>query len=280
MVAGPPPTYKLLFTKRRLQSAVKQLEKNGLMSRYNAVFEEWKQLNIIEETIKVMLDIIYHITGCRGSTRVRPVFVPLLVKKRNHVNQCLEKGENLIELIPALLVRFREYEIGVISDIKQAFLQISVNPNSVLLGASIKYHLNKSMGNCLLPGCQYTKETIERLDPLTSLLKGDIDYGRSTIDLKVGVSDQTNSGLAFRLGLSGFRIEDILTINRTACDTESAVTKRNVVKAQKILPNPVTLLPKLWLGFVGKQNIRDTEVDGDVATQFRKGRKICRNFCR
>lgn len=31
-----------------------------------------------------------------------------------------EKGLNLIELIPALLIRFRKYKIGVRSDIKKA----------------------------------------------------------------------------------------------------------------------------------------------------------------
>ena len=43
------------------------------------------------------------------------------------LNQCLEKGPNLIELVPSSLNRFREKKIGVISDIKSAFLQIEVN---------------------------------------------------------------------------------------------------------------------------------------------------------
>jgi hypothetical protein len=44
------------------------------------------------------------------------------------LNDCLEEGPNLIELIPAVLLHFRERRVGVSADIKKAFLQISVNP--------------------------------------------------------------------------------------------------------------------------------------------------------
>ena len=35
-------------------------------------------------------------------------------------------GTNLIEIIPAILLRFRLHQVGVIADIKRAFLQVSV----------------------------------------------------------------------------------------------------------------------------------------------------------
>ncbi|GFT46727.1 uncharacterized protein TNCV_1316841 [Trichonephila clavipes] len=41
------------------------------------------------------------------------------------INEC-EKGPNLIEMIPAILNRFRWGKIGVIADIKQAFLQMAL----------------------------------------------------------------------------------------------------------------------------------------------------------
>ncbi|KAJ8973156.1 hypothetical protein NQ317_017929 [Molorchus minor] len=49
-------------------------------------------------------------------------------KEKNHpsLNQCLDKGINLIELIPSILIRFRLHRIGVIADIRKAFLQISL----------------------------------------------------------------------------------------------------------------------------------------------------------
>lgn len=44
------------------------------------------------------------------------------------LNDCLEEGCNLIELTPAVLLRFRERRVGVTVDIKKTFLQICVNP--------------------------------------------------------------------------------------------------------------------------------------------------------
>ena len=42
------------------------------------------------------------------------------------LNQCLAKGVNLIEIIPAILLRFRLHQIGIIADTRKAFLQISL----------------------------------------------------------------------------------------------------------------------------------------------------------
>ena len=62
-----------------------------------------------------------------GTTRVRPVF-DASAKERGQpsLNQCLEKGMNQIEIIPTLLLRFRLHRIGIIADIRKAFLQISL----------------------------------------------------------------------------------------------------------------------------------------------------------
>jgi hypothetical protein len=64
-----------------------------------------------------------------GTTRVRPMFDS---SAREHGqpshNQCLEKGMNLKEIIPTLLLRFRLQQIGVIADIRKTFLQISLCP--------------------------------------------------------------------------------------------------------------------------------------------------------
>lgn len=42
------------------------------------------------------------------------------------LNHCLETGPNLIELIAKILLRFRRQKIGVILDIRKAFLQIFI----------------------------------------------------------------------------------------------------------------------------------------------------------
>jgi len=64
----------------------------------------------------------------RSTTRIWPVF-DASAKDRNFpfLNQYLEKSPNFIKLIVFLLLKYRKDNIGVISDIKRVFLQISVN---------------------------------------------------------------------------------------------------------------------------------------------------------
>ena len=63
----------------------------------------------------------------KSTTKVRPVFdASCRGKDSPSLNDCLEKGPNLLEEIPRVLMRFRKEDIGVISDIRKAFLQISV----------------------------------------------------------------------------------------------------------------------------------------------------------
>ena len=60
-------------------------------------------------------------------TKIRPVF-DAYEREKNFpsLKQCLETGPNMIELILSVLLRFREKDIGVITDIKRAFLQTSI----------------------------------------------------------------------------------------------------------------------------------------------------------
>ncbi|XP_035225711.1 uncharacterized protein LOC118198203 [Stegodyphus dumicola] len=110
-----------------------------------------------------------------ATTSIRPVFdASYKVGRAPSLNDCLFKGPNLIEEIPAILLRFREKAIAVVSDISRAFLQTEVKEedrrflrflwwekknkikvyqhNRVLFGATcspfllsaiIGYHLNK-----------------------------------------------------------------------------------------------------------------------------------------
>lgn len=102
---------------------------------YDKVLMEWLDQGIIETVPENELDDLSHCLAHRpvikiGSTSpVRPVFDASASEKEFlPLNKCLEKGPNLIELIPDTLLRFRENEIGVIADIRKAFLQIEINP--------------------------------------------------------------------------------------------------------------------------------------------------------
>ncbi|XP_071042188.1 uncharacterized protein [Parasteatoda tepidariorum] len=48
------------------------------------------------------------------------------MKGHPSLNDCLHSGPNLIELIPDVLLRFRERSIGIFSDVRRTFLQLSV----------------------------------------------------------------------------------------------------------------------------------------------------------
>jgi len=122
---------------RRLHITTAKLESAKRFEDYNAVFETWIQDGVIEEVIdksEKNSNVKGHYIPHRGvfketsTTRVRPVFdASFRVKGYPSLNDCLAKGPNLLELIPTILFKFREKKIGVISDIKGAFLQISVN---------------------------------------------------------------------------------------------------------------------------------------------------------
>lgn len=166
---------------KRLENTMKDLEKRGLVDEYGKIFREWEREGIIEKVPDNESNNPSHYLPHRPivkpnsvSTRIRPVF-DAASRERNSpsINQCLDKGPNLMELIPTVLLGFRKEEVGVTADVKAAFLQISVAPSDrdylrflwrsgdkvityrhkrvvfgltcspFLLGATIKFHLEK-----------------------------------------------------------------------------------------------------------------------------------------
>ncbi|OXA50438.1 uncharacterized protein LOC110854180 [Folsomia candida] len=104
------------------------------MTEYQKIFDEWLESGVIErvpeDEIESVGSYLPHRPVFKPSsttTPTRPVF-DASAKTSNFpsLNDCLEKGENLIELIPSVLTRFRAKRYGVVSDVKKAFLQISV----------------------------------------------------------------------------------------------------------------------------------------------------------
>ncbi|GFT46886.1 integrase catalytic domain-containing protein [Trichonephila clavipes] len=122
---------------KRLESTTRKLEKIGFREKYHEVFREWLAEGVIEEIPGKELPVRTHYlphrpvikeTSTTSSMKIRPVF-DASAKINNHpsLNDCLETGNNLIESVPAILARFRLKPIGVISDIRRAFLQISLH---------------------------------------------------------------------------------------------------------------------------------------------------------
>ncbi|XP_035224446.1 uncharacterized protein LOC118197069 [Stegodyphus dumicola] len=120
---------------RRLLSTTRRLKKLSKFEDYDLVFKEWQKENVIQEVSKKELEevgghYLCHHPGIKlesVTTSIRPVFdASCKVGRAPSLNDCLFKGPNLIEEIPAILLRFREKAIAVVSDIRKAFLQTEV----------------------------------------------------------------------------------------------------------------------------------------------------------
>ena len=132
----PPLQDNRDMAKRRLDVVTKKLKQENLFDDYNTIFSNWLEEGIIEKVPVHEVDresyYLPHrpVVKREGTTRIRPVFDASAKKKETpSLNQCLETGPNLIELVPALLHRFREKRIGATADIAKAFLQINVSPS-------------------------------------------------------------------------------------------------------------------------------------------------------
>ncbi|XP_030762166.1 uncharacterized protein LOC115886979 [Sitophilus oryzae] len=123
-------------SKLDLENAALEFFKETVQVNEEERYEEWLQEGVIElvpDSDNNMGHYLPHRpvikTASSCTTKIRPVFdASAKMKGKISLNQCLEKGPNLIEQIPEILIRFRKNKIGVTSDIRKAFLQISVHP--------------------------------------------------------------------------------------------------------------------------------------------------------
>ncbi|XP_055944331.1 uncharacterized protein LOC129975301 [Argiope bruennichi] len=129
----PPLPDGRKIAERRLNSCIKALERAEKLADYDDVFQDWQSEGIIEEgdpmqEIKGQHFLPHHpVFKENSTTKVRPVFDGSAKEKNTpSINDCLEKGPNLVELIPSVINRFRIGKYGVISNIKKAFLQIGL----------------------------------------------------------------------------------------------------------------------------------------------------------
>jgi len=127
------PTNQFIAVKR-LEYTSKKLQSMGMFENYDSLFQSWKVEGIIEEIDEDCQDVGVHYLPHRAvvkleslTTPIRPVFDASCKSGRNpSLNECLQKGPNLLELIPSILLRFREKKIGIIGDIRKAFQMINV----------------------------------------------------------------------------------------------------------------------------------------------------------
>jgi len=119
---------------KRLQAVTKKLTEKGQFKLYDDIFRSWES----EGIIAVCADDQHRYEGYflphrpvfkaqSLTTPVRPVFdASFRVGNAPSLNQCLEKGPNLQEVLLANHLRFRKGKVGGISDIRKAFQMMEV----------------------------------------------------------------------------------------------------------------------------------------------------------
>lgn len=119
---------------KRLETTVSKLERDGWRDAYQRVLYDWEERGVVERVPEDEAHLINvylphrHVIKLGSTTPVRPVFDASAHEgNKPCLNECLEKGPNLLEKIPSCLARFRQKKIGISSDIEKAFLQISVH---------------------------------------------------------------------------------------------------------------------------------------------------------
>ena len=129
-----PDNYRL--SERRLLSLKQNtLDKDEkLKKNYSDVFVQYEKDGIIERVITPGSPGKTHylphhpvIKKDRETTKIRPVFDgSAKMRDKPSLNECLYSGPCLLNLIFLILLRFRMFQIGLISDIKQAFLNVGI----------------------------------------------------------------------------------------------------------------------------------------------------------
>ena len=116
-IQGHKPLHdNLNLAKKRLDNIMNKLEKDGYCNEYDQVFQEWLKEGIIEEVNDSEIGTSVHYLPHRDvvklsstTTKLRPVFDASTKEKDDlSLNHCLEKGINLLTLIPSLLINFRK----------------------------------------------------------------------------------------------------------------------------------------------------------------------------
>ena len=132
-----PDNYEV--SENRLFSLMRRFTKDDkLYKDYNEIFYDYEKQNIIEKVpfdeIAKKFGTVYYIPHHpvvrqnRETTKIRPVFDASWSINKPSLNDCLYPGPNLLSKIFTVLLKFRMNFIGILADIKQAFLNVEISP--------------------------------------------------------------------------------------------------------------------------------------------------------
>ena len=124
---------------RRLDHLESKLKRENITYEYGKIFKEYENCGIIErvpnsEIPKDEGTVHYlpHrpvIREDKTTTKIRAVFDASCSVSGVSLNACLYSGPNLLAKIFDILLRFRLNKIGILADIKQAFLNVRIHPD-------------------------------------------------------------------------------------------------------------------------------------------------------
>ncbi|XP_066937038.1 uncharacterized protein [Clytia hemisphaerica] len=124
---------------KRLESLNSRLDRLGINTDYEKIFIDYEKDGIIERVPEAQIakeegtvHYIPHrpvIREDKVTTKIRPVFDASCSVNGVSLNDCLYPGPNLLAKIFDILLRFRMNKIGILADIKQAFLNICIHPD-------------------------------------------------------------------------------------------------------------------------------------------------------
>ncbi|GFY48661.1 putative RNA-directed DNA polymerase from transposon X-element [Trichonephila inaurata madagascariensis] len=123
-------------TIKRHKRMCQRIDEQNQLNDYEVVFRQWEDQQIIEKVPETEIDNFRYylprrpvIKQASQTMKIRLVFdASARDKNQSSLNDCLNRGPNLIELIPDIIDKFRLYPIGLSSDIKKAFLQLCIIP--------------------------------------------------------------------------------------------------------------------------------------------------------
>ncbi|GFW38356.1 uncharacterized protein TNCV_1332091 [Trichonephila clavipes] len=284
-------------------------ERSKNLGKYEAVFHSWQNEDIIEEVQNVADKknehyLLHHpVYKDNSTTKIRPVFDGSAKEKNSSsINECLEKGPNMIGLQEKdrPFLRFLWWDNGdkektKIYQHKRVVFGITSSP--FLLGATLEYHL-KQVSVHLQLTAQKLLESFYVDNCLTSVDNAE-DIERFMLESKeilslkfnlrgwvhTGVSEAEKGTLLEEekkvpvLGLISKPYKDTLSVDweENSKINEIPVTKRKILSAVRRIFDPirftcpVTLEPKILLQEYWKLGVSwDTELPLSISRKFER----------
>ncbi|UYV67111.1 hypothetical protein LAZ67_4003911 [Cordylochernes scorpioides] len=261
----------LEIAQRRLEACTSKLRKEKRVIEYSTILQEWEREGLIERVEENRPQKKGHYSPHRPvfkaesrTTPLRPVFDASCRSYNGlSLNDYLEKGPNLLEKIPEILIRFREKGIGVIADIRKAFQMITVQ----LQDQDFLRFLWRDQTDPM----KFTNTAANIME------MAKMDLRELEFNLPVSNSKEEKGTTTKVLGLVWDKVEDVLNCDVSIeKDLPRRLTKRIVLsKIQQVFDplgvySPIFLPPKLLLQRSWELKIGwDSQLPEDMDREFR-----------